>query len=221
MKERPILFNGPMVRSLLAGTKLQTRRGFNERMKKLMRAAAALGEVSHFIDEGRMQPNDVNYVLSFCPYGQTGDRLWVRETFVQGWPHDDNGCPDQFDEEGSERAQTTWYRATSPDLEWCTDGENTEPTPWRPSIHMPRASSRILLEITDVRVERLQYISEADCRAEGAHGGHGSIPGYAYSATPLEHFQHIWKSTGGDWAENPWVWVVEFKRIEKEAPCSE
>ena len=83
---------------------------------------------------------------------------------------------------------------------------------WRPAIHMPKWAARIWLDITGVRVERLQQITEADCRAEGAHGGHGSIPGYGYSATPLEHFQHIWTSTGGDWAANPWCWVIDFKR---------
>ncbi|WP_287915916.1 hypothetical protein [Comamonas sp.] len=84
---------------------------------------------------------------------------------------------------------------------------------WRPSIHMPKAFARIRLEITGVRVERLQQITEADCIAEGAPGGHGSIPGYPYSATPLEHLRHIWESTGGDWAANPWVWVIDFKTI--------
>lgn len=218
MKERPILFSGPMVRALLAGTKTQTRRAFSPRMEKLMRAAAAMGEVSHFLDEGSMQPNDLDYVRSFCPYGQPGDRLWVRES--HWW------FKDECDHE------TGYYppALTADDVEYRADGESKRHG-WRPSIHMPRWASRILLEITGVRVERLQDVSEADCRAEGAHGGHGSIPGYGYSATPLEHFRHIWVSTGGDWDANPWVWVVEFKRVQQassgrpsqleDAPCNE
>lgn len=83
---------------------------------------------------------------------------------------------------------------------------------------MPRAASRILLEITSVRAERLNSISEVECRAEGATGGHGSIPGYPYSATPREHYRHIWESINGagSYDANPWVWVIEFKRAEAE-----
>jgi len=83
------------------------------------------------------------------------------------------------------------------------------------AVNMPRWASRITLEITGIRVERLQHISEEDALAEGASGGHGAIPGYQYSATPLEHFKHIWQSTGGDWDANPWVWVLDFKRVEQ------
>jgi hypothetical protein len=82
-----------------------------------------------------------------------------------------------------------------------------------PSIHLHRRYSRILLEVTAVRVERLHAITNEQCIAEGCSGGHGSIPGYIYNATPQEHFRHIWESVGGDYHANPWVWVVEFKRV--------
>lgn len=226
MKERPILFSAPMVRALLAGTKTQTRRAFSPRMEKLMRAAAAMGEVSHFLDEGSMQPNDLDYARSFCPYGQPGDRLWVRES---GAMHplaapEDPAQPWLFRHDVQATASLGHYwvqRTRAPGASYsaeCTREQFLRHASAKvvPSIHMARWASRILLDIKAVRVERLQDISEADCRAEGAHGGHGSIPGYGYSATPLEHFRHIWSSTGGDWDANPWVWVVEFERAQAQ-----
>ncbi|MGG4053530.1 hypothetical protein ABEW79_17965 [Delftia tsuruhatensis] len=219
MKERPILFSAPMVRALLDGTKTQTRRivkpqpdsthsGFPYWHVGGYRASWCRSAA----DGGPLEP--ANPLL--CCYGQPGDRLWVRESWFPDPPADGTwayaawagcregqiaGVPDRF-----RHPAFCCYAA-----DWL-HGE----VRWTPSIHMPRWASRIMLEITGVRVERLQDISEADCRAEGAHGGHGSIPGYGYSATPLEHFQHIWKSTGGDWAANPWVWVVEFQRAQAQ-----
>ncbi|WP_416359198.1 hypothetical protein [Delftia acidovorans] len=216
MKERPILFSGSMVRALLAGTKTQTRRAFSPRMEKLMRAAAAMGEVSHFLDEGSMQPNDLDYVRSFCPYGQPGDKLWVREAFM----HE----PADYCWEASVsipcRPAETAYRADFPNSQ---PGEG-----WKPSIHMPRNLSRILLEITGVRVERLQDISEADALAEGVPHSL-NLPGGRFAR---ENFEHLWWTINGDgsWESNPWVWVVEFKRVQQassgrpsqleDAPCS-
>lgn len=227
MKERPILFSAPMVRALLAGTKTLTRRvvkpqpdsthsGFPYWNVGGYRASWCRSAA----DGGPLEPE--NPLL--CPYGQPGDRLWVREAFrfpgsldhlspsVCGDKALDAGyrtpwAPTQFEADGSRTGE--WRGFDTPP-------EKTKPGKLRPGIHMPRWASRITLEITGVRVERLQDISETDCCAEGAHGGHGSIPGYGYSATPLEHFQHIWKSTGGDWAANPWVWVVEFQRAQAQ-----
>ena len=147
-------------------------------------------------------PGDKNYIFAGsteewaskraaqCSYGQPGDLLWVREAFCDAT---------------KAMAGRVLYRATG-DIA-CG---------WKPSIHMPRWASRILLEITDVRAERLQDISEADCIAEGAAGGHGSIPGYNYAATPLEHYKHIWETINGhgSWAKNPWVWVIKFKVVQ-------
>lgn len=177
-----------MVRAILAGQKTQTRRAFNDKANW------------HFV-EGQGDP-------SICPYGQPGDRLWVRESFMDvlgtGIEHRDT--------EG--RLRRYAYAADSPPGSYSDETRKDYGLKWKPSIHMPRVASRITLEITGVRVERLLDISEADCIAEGAPGGHGSIPGYPYNATPDEHFKWIWESVGGDWAANPWVWVVEFQRME-------
>lgn len=202
MAERPILFNGVMVRAILAGRKTQTRRA--------VKPQPHIDACGNFCWDGWNYGQDIEgRPLSkslaaqipssrtgrvHCPYGKVGDRLWVRET----WGTWDQG----FDT--AEESGFTVYRA---------DDERPEPKRWRPSIHMPRWACRLVLEITNVRVERLQKISEPNCEAEGATGGHGSIPGYGYAATPKEHFEHIWTSTGGDWDANPWVWVIEFKRV--------
>lgn len=179
MKERPILFSAPMVMALLAGYKTQTRRIVKARKDRELGCELAPCELAGEVNSGDYRN---------CPYGQPGDRLWVRETWGQG-------------------STRVMYRA----------GCNTEYRPpdgrWRPSIHMPRWASRITLEIEKVRIERLHSITEADCRAEGCAGGHGSIPNYMYNATPHEHFGWIWQSVGGDWSTNPWVWVPTFRRI--------
>jgi len=191
MAERPILFNGAMVHAILSGAKTQTRRAVkgvrrDNCMVLRKQSKTKVGIVTHVLDApGRR----------LCPFGLAGDRLWVRET----WGIWDQG----FDT--SEESGFTVYRA---------DTDRPAPKRWRPSIHMPRSECRLALEITGVRVERLQAISEDDCRAEGAAGGHGAIPGYAYSATPREHFEHVWNSTGGDWEKNPWVWAITFRKLE-------
>lgn len=137
-----------------------------------------------------------------CPYGQPGDRLWVREA----WQAID----------GNERALRIMTEP-HPSRGWieyaATVPEGHEPPPrWRPSIHMPRWASRITLEVTGVRVERLQDISEADATAEGV----SAIPDEMRRATPRCDFQALWQSINGpdSWAANPWVWIVEFRRIE-------
>jgi hypothetical protein len=165
MKERPILFNGAMVRALLDGSKTQTRRAFSTRMIDLMYVAARAGEVSYFVEQGFMEPNDASYVLDFCPFGQVGDQLWVRETFqpvfAAGREHGEN-TPDWGTGEGYD----VKYPATDEIIEWI-DGDDNITSRCKPSIHMPRWASRIQLEITGVRVERLQDISEEDAKAEG------------------------------------------------------
>lgn len=204
MKETGQMFKAPLVRSILDDIKTMTRRIAKDvkhpGWDSVYTPGALAREPQHTIDLA-------------CPYGGPGDRIYVRETFVQG--HDYDAVTDRLrthDDAGNPLPMKTWFRATD-EATWCDEDGWEANTPWKPAIHMPKALARIWLDITGVRLERLQDISEADCRAEGAHGGHGSIPGYAYSATPLEHFQHIWTSTGGDWAANPWVWVIDFKRI--------
>ena len=178
-----MLFNGPMVRAILEDRKTVTRRAVKSDWIQSERAPL------------ETSPGIYHFWCSGerrCPYGKPGDRLWVRETFV-----------------GGQNGTAIRYRATEPD--WPA-GQGTY-WPWRPSIHMPRWASRILLEVTAVRVERLHDITDEQCIAEGCRGGHGSIPGYRYNATPQEHFRHVWESTGGDYFANPWVWVIEFRRV--------
>lgn len=213
MKERPILFKGPMVRTILSGEKTVTRRAL--KMPHGFWETSATGE---------LVPIPAN-----CPYGKPGDRLWVRETFAF-LGNEDGCCIDWQDNlvKGDERGAARIYRASCPPgdyglnqipakAEWKPDTEAMEyDGAWRPSIHMPRWASRILLEITAVRVERLQDISRADIRAEGLQcppelASDDVSPNYRdwYPAA----WRELWESTGGDWCANPWVWVVEFKRV--------
>lgn len=184
MKEKPILFSGPMVRALLAGTKTQTRR-------------VVKGEALRWLVDDKFTPGFVaDSENRLCPYGQPGDRLWVRETWAA--PHSDDGRPPrsiQCDQ------VSIHYAAT----------EVRGGLLWRPSIHMPRWTSRITLEVTGVRVERLQDISDADALAEGVDRTNTSIVGYA-----KKRYQQLWESINGpdSWVLNPWVWVVEFKQTE-------
>ncbi len=213
MKETGLMFKAPLVRSILDGTKTQTRRVVKPQpvAGQGMVNAAYCGDRNLWLRDGPCDKTDPAKEWR-CPMGQPGDRIYVRETFVQG--HDYDAVTDRLrthDDAGNPLPMKTWFRATD-EATWCDEDGWEANTPWKPAIHMPKALARIWLDITSVRLERLQDISEADCIAEGACGGHGSIPGYAYSATPLEHFQHIWTSTGGDWAANPWVWVIDFKR---------
>ena len=197
IKERPILLSAPMVRAILDGRKTVTRRP----VKVQPRSRADIGSY------GKGQPfirnPDVTKRNPECPFGNPGDRLWVRET----WARVGNGDPGYLT-----------YRATYPDC-LPPDLENilaSGDIRWKPSIHMFRRDSRILLEITDVRVERLQDISRSDIRAEGLEcppelASDDVSPNYRdwYPAA----WKELWNSTVGDWDANPWVWVVELKRV--------
>lgn len=195
MKERPILFNGAMVRALLDGSKTQTRRVYKVRKHPDMMCEMAASELVR-------ERQDV--VDRICPYGQPGDRLWVRETF--GYNPDHPGI-----------LAHCCYRA---DPEHKYDGIT-----WKPSIHMPRAASRILLEIVSVRVERLNECSEPDAISEGCTknhngyywGGPHAVSGTKQMATAVQAYRDLWESISGagSWAANPWVWVVEFKVVKK------
>lgn len=200
MKERPILFNGAMVRALLDGSKTQTRRIVKPRKDRDMGCNLAPCELAGEVNNGSYRNS---------PYGQPGDHLWVKETWrpwtaLDPWDLNITYAADGEDRiiRDGEFGERDWA------MPKAAARGNVSP------LFMPRWASRITLEVTGVRVERLQAISESDCRAEGCAGGHGSIPGYSYSATPSEHFRHIWESTGGDWSANPWVWVVAFQRVE-------
>lgn len=208
MKERPIRFSAPMVRAILEGRKTQTRRvvkpqpvidrtwlgGWKHETRK---ATTALGSP---------------LIANACPYGQPGDRLWVRETWAPrtlgAWP-----LMDQH--------MKPIYRASEDRPEWKQI--------WKPSIHMPRWASRITLEVTGVRVERLQDISEADAIAEGVERtitGDGwrrycndpelEACGLTPCASAANSFRSLWEwiNSPDSWTANPWVWVVEFRRLQ-------
>ncbi|MGA4275635.1 hypothetical protein ACI2VH_02630 [Ralstonia nicotianae] len=204
-KERPILFSGAMVSAILDGRKTQTRRiispqpTVDERGLLWWKWSKYSGSANI---ERLGQPSDD--WLARCPYGQPGDRLWVREAFM----HE----PADYCWEASVsipvRPATTIYRADSDPR-----GE-AKGCGWKPSIHMPRALSRITLEITGVRVERLQEINEEDARAEGV--GPLRSDGRMRNGTPaIDGYADLWESINGagSWAVNPWVWVVEFRRV--------
>lgn len=184
MKERPILFSGPMVRAILDGRKTQTRRVVARRGWD--------GYVPgvHDPEKGIVPDPKLCYV-------KPGMRLWVRETFASEVP----GC---------ETRGGFSYRADHVDPRG--DGP-ANPMRWKPSIHMPRSASRLLIEVVGVRAERLQDISEDDCDAEGYRfvpvGEQPEPDGYGW-------FRELWREINGrkSWAQNPWVWVVAFRKVE-------
>jgi hypothetical protein len=237
MRERPILFSAAMVRAILAGRKTQTRR-----IVKGVDGAYSPIPAGHRL---------LNYAgeeeIARCPYGKPGDRLWCKETWHYvnhqhgprglevciGYPADGDDLPNRpsipVGEEWADRADAWPYRPRR-----------------HPSIHMPRWASRITLEITGVRVERLQAISEADAKAEGVeppeaeredhdwsicptcggtglHGSLGDNLGYREvdctdCDTHAKRYRHLWNAINGpgSWDANPWVWVVEFRRLSEE-----
>ncbi len=217
MTDRPILFSAPMVRALLAGTKTQTRRIVKPQpVFNTWYGGWTWTTVRGVAKWTTDRPSACalhHGMIPQCPYGQTGDRLWVRETWaVRGlaW--------------GMKPSQAA--KIASPDAwRYAADDATGWQHGWKPSIHMPRAASRITLEITGVRVERLQEISEADAKAEGLKQyGHGweitlatAPKGERICCTvsdPRVAHKALWESINGpgSWAANPWVWVVEFKR---------
>lgn len=193
MKERPILFSAPMVRALLKDRKTQTRR-----IVKLNAAGRTqYGGRNWHLD-------DPNAVLA-CPYGQPGDRLWVRETFDPIYPQDtayNNGEPIEYD-----------YAATYEHGHRLGDHIGIKKV-WKPSIFMPRRASRIMIEITEVKVERLQEITPTDAIAEGVEG-----KGKNKDVVPDDGwrmgYRNVWESINGhgSWDSNPFVWVVSFQKI--------
>jgi hypothetical protein len=222
MKERPILFSSPMVRALLSDRKTMTRRVVSKnnsctsgRFEKLNLESAFVTESmgGQQILKAMWDENGDKTIHRIFPKWETGDRLWVRETWLLV-----NGC------EGLE--DFTTYRADG-----VISYPDNEPVKWKPSIHMPRWASRITLEITNVRVERLQEISEEDCLKEGIQkSDNEGLRNWPYmganhhiKGTPKvfsfarQAFESLWDSINGKkypWSSNPWVWVVEFKRMK-------
>lgn len=217
MKERPIIFSGPMVRAILDGRKTQTRR----------------------VCKGQRELSNVHdFQIDRCPFGQPGDLLWVRETWRIGAWDQDAGCV-ALDYSADGFARREWIQVPDNDLflklwqQSCDDAyaaglhpfdgffkwePGQSPCRWRPSIHMYRWASRITLEITGVRVERLNDISGKDSAAEGVtfSGLGAGVPlrGDIWRKN-IDGFRDLWESINGagSWNANPWVWVIEFRRV--------
>lgn len=207
MKQRPILFNTEMVQAILAGRKMQTRREVHP-------------------DIAVSISNNPDRILYRCPFGQTGDVLWVRETFAKCIGRDEITPSEMENAYELSPDRFIVYKADSKE-ETHPDHPEWGNKRWKPSIHMPKDAARIWLRITDVRVERLHDISEADAIAEGVeriadYGTTGyklyTEPDAAYSDIDAKwSFESLWHSINGadNWNANPWVWVLEFERIEK------
>ena len=232
-RERAVLFSAPMVRALLAGTKTQTRRAVNlpADAKHVCYWAPPSGRSeSGYADPGvnywtpdPAGETDSNH-LNPCPYGQPGDRLWVRETWQYAdWTEDgqpyvrlaaDNTVRFCDGAGEGETLVDVWAELSDP-TNYAIDNKAAD-RKWRPPIFMPRWASRITLEITGVRVERVRDISHADALAEGvadADEGSNLIKG-SYAIT---NFANLWytinSKRGYGWDSNPYVWVVEFKKV--------
>jgi hypothetical protein len=197
MNEKPILFSGPMVRAILEGRKTMTRRVVRGK------AANVDGEIAKVAYDvigpsltdaasfAFLTAGDQGYETVRCPHGGPGDRLWVRETW----------STERHIDGSYGRTMPPVFRADKGQLAIASCG-------WRPSIFMPRWASRITLELTALRVERLQEITEADAKAEGVNGYDGM------------GFRQLWDALnakrGYGWDVNPWVWVESFKRVEEK-----
>lgn len=208
-RERPILFSGPMVRAILEGRKTQTRRTLSPAVDcDSWHYDAGDGVWFPWVEKTESIPASAIR----CPFGFTGDTLWVRETWT----------PTTVKENCVYRAD---FRDRRGDF-WDSIAEDDSDVRWRPSIFMPRHFSRISLCVVSVRVERLQDISESDAKAEGiefqddekeAWRGWRSFDETCLFETALESFREGWDRINGKrapWSSNPWVWVVSFERIE-------
>ncbi|MXS94422.1 ASCH domain-containing protein [Serratia marcescens] len=223
MKERPVIFNGEMVRAILDGRKTQTRRALNWKRQPYTEIAERDdGSLWPWAEDGE-RGGDIWFS---CPFGEVGDRLWVRETW-QGPLVDEEHLDDY--RANADKFQTPEFCEYAADggarPEFCDLDDNARQG-WRPSIHMPRWASRITLEITAVRVERLNDISEEDAEAEGidmealydSQDCYDCIADHNMTGRPTVTgaFKYLWESIYGvdSWNANPWVWVIEFRRVE-------
>lgn len=229
-KEGPILFGGEMVKAILRGNKTKTRRVVKPQPLTIHKYGVFHGDEKHFMAHCQYEDSPTDRWLR-CPYGKPGDTLWVRESWrVVAWSEDgicvdyraDNYCRKEWlkvpDEEMFERL---WVNSTDDAVKAGLEPDESgmyrwqpgqAPTRWRPAIFLPRWASRINLRITDIRVERLQEITEDDAKAEGVGAWHDTIHGTVYRP----EFHMLWDRINGKrstWASNPWVWVIGFERV--------
>jgi len=197
---RPIIFSGEMVQAILGGRKTQTRRVWKK----------PRGHTNHDVYPryigGRFELSSNGFCIGEsinCPYGKIGDRLWVREKH-------NIECPYPAEEKCGHPDHVYYWATEEPVV------RESFSTPWRPSIFMPRWASRITLEITGVRVERVQDITPKDAKSEGVPAPQSEVALGLPDQYALHRFKHLWDSInakrGYGWDANPWVWVVEFQR---------
>jgi len=250
MREHPLLMKGPLVRATLEGRKTQTRRpikcGCNEVHKNgnpvqlfgdwslsvpphsydgiehLYGWIGKRPEIGDWIETVQTDVDDCLTSRVSCPFGKTGDRLWVRETFAIVHPCrdceagyvDDIKQPSVIPKDNAGGYWVPWYRS-----DWKGDDDTERGFQWTPSIHMPRWASRIVLPLMSIRVERVQDITEEDAKAEGLrrteNGWTDGASGYDVTSARMA-FQELWASIYGEasWDANPWVWVAEWEDIE-------
>lgn len=219
MKERPIIFSAESVRGILAGTKTQTRRAIQALPNGLPPRCYVGRNEERWTFTGGDRAGDAHGLL--CPYGAPMDRLWVRET----WASDD--AADDAPPKVLSATSRVWYAAASNSTSMVARGR------WRSPIHMPRWASRLTLEVTEVRVERLQSITEADAKAEGVQPFFERFPSVGRDqrltsgdlAAERPHrasYAVAWDEINGDrlvggqpirWIENPWIWAVTFRTV--------
>lgn len=221
MKETGLMFKAPLVRAILSGQKTQTRRpvAMPRKRDSFVMLDHGKGFWPYQSDDGESElcSDGCEHPYS-SPFGMPGDRLYVRET----WQHAN------FPLGAYQDGTPVFFRADYLDDPHGPDGEKSPEGKyrhWSPAIHMPKAAARIWLEINGVRVERLQSISKEDVASEGVvierprsfamYGCSAHERGDMLKRAALDQFKVLWESTGGDWAANPWVWVIDFKRIEK------
>jgi hypothetical protein len=241
MKHRPILFSTPMVQAIMGGNKTQTRRVVKPQPTGLPCGKCVSSTDKEDIGTYGFADGERITASIKCPYGQIGDVLWVREAWrLISWDFEDGSAFIDYKE-----GMPIWIDLDEDGEEWllnqvellekkgCISAESMDEDghyqvlkhfPWKPSIHMPKAAARIFLRITDIRVERLQDISEEDAIAEGIGNAENGRMGYkdyldSDSATfhAKQSFESLWQSINGaeSWDENPWVWVITFESIEK------
>ena len=211
--ERPVLFSGEMVQAIRAGRKTQTRRVMKPQPKGVVGKTWPDPDSWAWPSSLARTMVDINEARSLSPYGCRGDRLWVRETFALLWPGE--GPPENAQENRVE------YRADGDPSrfpgEWPPESAKDAERPrWRPGIFMPRWASRIVLEVTRVRIEQVQEISEQDAAAEGVR------PLQMDRGSYLPSFEGLWDTInaprGYGWSTNPWVFVIEYRVIQSLAP---